>query len=106
MDIRRIVKALTDLVRHMRYESRGTLGASATENLHLVPELEDMCDGVEILTWIHCRPNDHVNSDNEMHRGNRIQNACDPFILTRYGVSSFMVRVSERVQIGEEKLDL
>ena len=67
----------------------------------LALELED---GVEILTWIQCRPSGLVNSNNEMRDNNCIQYACNPFVLPRYSVSSGMIKVSERVQIGEKKL--
>ena len=71
----------------------------------LVPELE-YCDGVEMLTWIHCNRNDRVNSNTELYSGNCIQDACDPFVLLRYGVSSVVVKVSGRAQFDEETLDL
>ena len=47
-----------------------------------------MCDGVEMLTWTRCGPNKQVNPNTELYSGNCIQDACDPFVLLRYGVSS------------------
>jgi len=58
---------------------------------------------VEVLTCIHCSPNEQIKSNTEVHGGNRIQDARDPFVFVGYGVSSIMVEVSERAQIDDEE---
>lgn len=65
-----------------------------------------MYDGVKMLTWVQRSENGDVNSSTELHGGNCIQDACDPFVLFRYGVSSVVVKVSECVQTDEKTLDL
>lgn len=55
-------------------------------------------DGVEGLTWNHCRTNEQIGSDTELHDANCVQDACDPFVLPSYSVSPVMIKVSERIQ--------
>ena len=75
-------------------------------NVLLAPGFEHTCDEVGVLTWIDFRPNEQINSNTELHGGNCIQDARDPFVLPRDSVCSVTVKVSERVQIKEEMLDL
>ena len=60
-----------------------------------------MCDGVELLTSVHCNMNDDVKSKNELHAGERIQDAGDPFVLPRYRVRSVAVGMSKRISVDE-----
>jgi len=63
-----------------------------------------VCDGVQVLTWNSRTPNDHVNSNTELHGANCIQDACDLFVLPSYSVCPCIVKVSKRVQISEESI--
>jgi len=65
-----------------------------------------VCDGVEVLTWTRRGQNGKVNSDTELHGGNCIQDARDPFVLPRYSVRPVILKVSRRIRISEETSDL
>ena len=65
-----------------------------------------MCDGLKVLTWICYRPNNQEKSNTELHGGNCIQDARDPLVLPRYGVSPVIAKVSERVRVGERASNL
>ena len=65
-----------------------------------------VCDGVGVLTWTRCRPDDQVNSNTELHGCNCTQGARDPFVLPRYSVSPVIVKVSECFRINGETSDL
>ena len=60
-----------------------------------VPELEHTGDRTEVFTWVQRNKNDYVKSDAKLCDGDRIQDAYDPFLLSRYRVSSVVGRVRD-----------
>ena len=60
-----------------------------------------MCNEVEVLTCVHSAPDDDQDPKTELHGDKCIQDDRDPFVLSRYGVGSVMVKMSVRNQIGE-----
>ena len=60
-----------------------------------VPELEHAGDRTEVFTWVQCIKSDYVKSDAKLCDGDRIQDAYDPFLLSRYCVSSVVGRVRD-----------
>ena len=89
------------LTKHMWYESRGIVKIPPTEDQFLGSEAP-----AETFTWVQCSPNEYVSPDTKLPGGNCIQNPRDPFVLSRYCVSSFMARVSERIQAEGRASDL
>ena len=61
-----------------------------------------MHDEMEVPTWVRSLFGKKVNSKTELHGGERIEEARDPFVLHRYRISSVMVRMSEHIRIDEE----
>jgi len=59
-------------------------------------------DETEVPTWVRSLVGKKVNPKTELHGGEHIQEARDPFVLHRYRVSSVMVRMSRYIQIDEE----
>ena len=55
------------------------------------------CGGVELLTLAYRSVSTDVNSKNELNGSECIQEACNPFVLPRYRVSSVVVRMSEGI---------
>ena len=63
-------------------------------------------DKVEVLTGVHSDPDGDPDLKTELHDDKCIEDGRDPFVLSRYGVSSVMVKMSVRNQIGEGTLYL
>lgn len=62
--------------------------------------------GVKVLTWTRCRPDGHVNSDNELDGKNTIQGGRNPSFLPCDGVGSGTAKLSKLVPTDDEKLNL
>lgn len=66
-----------------------------------VPVLGRLYDEVKVSTWgIQRGMDENIDPKTKLHGGGCVQDACDPFVLPRYCVSSGMARMSKNIRIG------